>query len=223
MAETQAHGARTQVQMHARKGCVNVLPKVVHFAHSPRADAYLRRCIVCCMQRMVRAKVQSMLNAKDGARKAMALHKLFKLLIYRKLDCMISQLPSANTGTHEVRVPLSMRHGTCNCAREVSVVFQGLLIFQVMALGGSLSSCRAEKPHMLYFLHMWTALHPCMIPLDPTGCSTCQLFLMTGWCIKRECTSDWGNGCCGMIVLVDESFPGDIDRLTKAIKVGALV
>jgi len=51
---------------------------------------------------LLHQQVQSMLNAKDGARKAMALHKLFKLLIYRKLDCMISQLPSANTGTHEV-------------------------------------------------------------------------------------------------------------------------
>ncbi|KAF5828268.1 hypothetical protein DUNSADRAFT_17876 [Dunaliella salina] len=51
---------------------------------------------------LLRQQVQGMLNAKDGARKAMALHKLFKLLINRKLDSMISQLPSVNTGSHEV-------------------------------------------------------------------------------------------------------------------------
>ncbi len=43
-----------------------------------------------------------MLNAKDGARKAVALHGLYKMLISRKLDSIVSQLPSEITGVQQV-------------------------------------------------------------------------------------------------------------------------
>jgi hypothetical protein len=47
-------------------------------------------------------QVTNLNQATDGARKAIALHGLFKILIGRKLDRLISQLPSDNTDISQV-------------------------------------------------------------------------------------------------------------------------